>query len=55
VWLGEFVARLLRIEGENSRFLLRMFINLAVYGKLAAAHLKRGRTLQSGAGGNRRD
>ncbi len=35
VWPGEFVARLLGIEDEDSRFLLRMFINLSVYGKVA--------------------
>ncbi|MEL7028845.1 MAG: hypothetical protein AAGL49_06415 [Pseudomonadota bacterium] len=32
---GEVVCRWLRVEDEESKALLRMFVNLTVYGKLA--------------------
>ncbi len=35
LWLGEAVCNLFKIEDSDSRMLLRMFVNLTIYGKLS--------------------
>lgn len=35
LWPGEFVSRALHVDDADSRMLLRMFVNLTVYSKIA--------------------
>ena len=35
LWPGDAVCNLFGVEDEDSRMLLRMFVNLSVYGKIS--------------------